>query len=75
MVAPPSKYYTISTLLFNKDGGANIPVKNWMSHFSVFVPTKANVKMDNGKTGHAQIIEIIFYTFPNCSIVYPVVPF
>ena len=45
-----------------------------MSHFSMFVPTKATMKLANGNTGHAQGIGIIFCRFPNCSIIYPVVP-
>ena len=45
LVAPFSKIYTVSTVLFHKYGGANVRVKNWMSHFSMFVPTKVNVKL------------------------------
>ena len=74
MVAPPSKLYTVYTVLFHKDGGANVVVTNCMSHFSMFVPTKAPVKLANGNTGHAQGIGIILCRFPNCSIIYPVVP-
>ena len=40
VVAPPSKFYTVSTVLFHKYGGANVEVTNCMSHFSMFVPTK-----------------------------------
>ena len=39
----------------------------------MFVPTKATVKLANGKTGHDQGIGIILCLFPNCSIIYPVV--
>ena len=74
MVAPPSKFYTVSTVLFHKDGGANVAVKNCMSHFSMFVPIKATVKLANGNTGHAQGIGVILFHFPNCSIIYPVGP-
>ena len=74
MVAPPTKFYTVSTVLFHKDGGANVAVTNCMSHFSMFVPTKATVKLSNGNTGHAQGIGIILCRFPNCSIIYPVGP-
>ena len=44
------------------------------SHFSMFVKTKATFKYTNGNTGHAQVIENILYCFPNCPIIYPVVP-
>ena len=43
-----------------------------MSHFSMFVPTKATVKLVNGNTGHAKGIRIILCCFPNCYIIYPV---
>ena len=74
MVSLPSIFYTVSTVLFHKDGGANVAVTNCMSHFSMFVSNKATVKLDNGNTGHAQGIGIIVCRFPNCSIIYPVVP-
>ena len=74
MVAPTSKFYTVSTVLFHKDGGANVSVTNFMSHFSMFVPTKATVKLANGNTGHAQGIGIVLCRFPNCLIIYPVGP-
>ena len=74
VVGPPSKFYTVSTLLFHKYGGANVAVTNSISHFSMFVTTKATVKLANGNTGHAQEIGIILYRFPNCSIIYPVGP-
>ena len=41
-----------------------------MSHFSMFVPTKANMKLANGNTGHEQEIGIILYNFLNCPIIY-----
>ena len=72
MVAPPSKFYTVSTVLFHKDRGANVAVKICMSHFSMFVPTKSTVKLANENTGHAQGIGIILCRFPNCLIIYPV---
>ena len=74
VVAPPSKFYTVSTVLFHKYGGAKVAVGNYMSHFSMFVPTKATVKLVNVNTGNSQIIGIILYHFPNCSIIYPVGP-
>ena len=30
VVAPPSKFYTVYTVLFHKDGGDNVAVKNCM---------------------------------------------
>ena len=74
MVTPLSKFYTVSTVLFHKYGGVNVAVKNFMSHFYMFVPTKANVKLANGNTGHAQVIGIILCRFPNCLIIYPAGP-
>ena len=73
MVASSSKIYTVYTVLFHKYGGANAAVKNCMSHFSMFFPTKATVKLANGNTGHAQGIGIILCCFNNCSIIYPFV--
>ena len=71
MVAPHSSVYTVSTVLFHKYGGANVTVKNCMSQFSMFVPTNATVKLDNGNTVHAQVIEIILCHFTNFYIIYP----
>ena len=50
VVAPPSKFYTVFTVLFHKYGGENVAVTNFMSHFSMFVPTKATAKLANGNT-------------------------
>ena len=74
MVAPPSKLYTLSTVLFHKNGGANVAVKILLSHFSMFIPTKATVKLDNRTIVNFQVIGIIFCCFPNRTIIYPVVP-
>ena len=74
MVSPHSKLYKVSTILFNKHGGENVEVTNCMSHFSMFVPTNATVKLANKNTGHTQGIGIILFHFPNCFIIYPVVP-
>ena len=60
--------------LFHKYGGADVAVTNFMSKFSMLVPTKATVKLANGNTVHAQVIRIILCHFPNCSIMYPVGP-
>ena len=62
--------YTVSTVLFHKYVGAKFSVANCMSHFNMLVPTKANVKLANGNTGHAQLIGVILCHFPNCSIIY-----
>ena len=64
--------YTVSTVFFHKYGGANVAVTNFMLQFSMFVTTKDTVKLAIGNMGHAQGIGIIFYRFPNCSIIYPV---
>ena len=74
MVAPPTKFYTLSTVLLHKDGGVNVALTNCMSKCSMFVPTKATVKLANGNMGHAQGIGIILCCSPNCSIIYPVGP-
>ena len=60
--------------MFHSDRGANVSVTNCISHFSMFVPTNATVKLANGKTGHAQGIWIILCHYPNCSIIYIVGP-
>ena len=60
--------------VFNKYIGANVAVKNFMSQFSMFIPTKVTVKLDNEKTVHAQGIGILLCCFPDCSIIYPVEP-
>ena len=72
VVAPHSKCYTVSTVLFHKDRGANVALNNCMSHFSMFVSTKEPVKLANENTGHAQVIGIILSLFTNCIIIYPV---
>ena len=74
MVAPPSKFDTLSTVLFHKYGGENVSVKNYMSRFSMFVQTKATVKFYNGNTGHSQGTGVVLCRFPGCSIIYPVGP-
>ena len=74
MVTTTTKFYTVYTVLFNKDGGANVALTNYMSHFSMFVPTKATMKLANGNTGHSQGIGIILCRFPNCSIICTVGP-
>ena len=74
VVAPSSKFYTVCTVLFHKYGGKHFAFTNYMSHFYMFSPTKANVKLANENTGHAQVIGIVLYQFLNCHIIYPVVP-
>ena len=74
MVAPSSKFYSVSTVLFHKYGGPDVAVKNCMSRFSLFVPTKSTVKLSYGNTGHAQVIGIVLCHFTDCNIIYPVVP-
>ena len=74
VVATFSKVYTVSPVLFHKYVGSNVDVTNCMSRFSMFVPTKATVKLANRKTGHAQGISIIICCFLTCTIIYPVGP-
>ena len=61
-------------MLFHKYLGENIGVTNCMSHFSMFIPTKADVKFSNGNMVHSQEIGIILCNFPVCPIIYTVVP-
>ena len=72
VVAPTSKFYTVSIVLFHKYVGVNAEVTNGMLYFSMFVPTKANMKLASVNTGHAQGIGIILCRFTNYSIIYPV---
>ena len=74
MVAPSSILYKVSIVLFHKYARENVAVTNCMSHFSMFVPTKSDVKLANGNMGHAQVIGIILCHFTNFPIIYPVVP-
>ena len=66
------KLNTVSTMLFYKYGRANVTVKNFMSHFSMFVPTKFIVILANGNMGHSQGIGVISCHFPDFLIIYPV---
>ena len=61
-------------MFFHKNGGENFGVTTYMSHFSMLAPTKANVKLADEKTGHAQGIGIIFCCFTHLPILYPVGP-
>ena len=71
VVAPTSNNYTDYTVLFHKYGGANVSFKHFMSQCSMFVPTKATVKLDNGNTVHNQRIGIFLCRFTNSYIIYP----
>ena len=75
LVAPYSKLHTLLTELFHKGVGDNVKITNCMSYFSIFVPTKTNVKLANGNMWHAQVIGIILCYFTNCPIIYIVGPF
>ena len=46
-----------------------------MSQFSIFVPTNNTVKSSNGKTGYAQGIGMILFSFTNYVTIYPLGPF
>ena len=72
MVAPPSKFYTVSNVLFCKYGGANIAVKNWMSNFICLSQTRP---LWNWLVEKQDIHKELGFLccFPNCFIVYPVV--
>ena len=65
MIYPYSKMHTVSTVFLHKYGGANVSVTNFMSHFSMTIPTKADVGFSSGNMGHAQLIGIILYSFNN----------
>ena len=43
-----------------------------MSRFSMFVPTKSDVKLANANMVHAQVIGIVLWNFTNYPIIYPV---
>ena len=58
-------------MLFHKDGGENFSHKLHVT-ISMFVTTKAIVKLANENTGHAKIIGIVLCHFTNSSIIYPV---
>ena len=60
--------------MFHEYGGENVAVTNFISRFSMFIPTKANFKLANEKTGHAQGIGIILCSFTNWTILCTVVP-
>ena len=70
VVEPTSKFYTLSTVLFHKYGGDNFVVKNFMSQFSMFVPTKYTAKLANVNMVHAQVIRVVLCSFPICSVIY-----
>ena len=72
MVVLSSKNYTVLTLLFYKYGGAIFVVAIFMSHFSMFIPTQYNLKLNNGNTRHSQGNGIILCIYQNCPIIYPV---
>ena len=74
VVDPPSKFYAVSTVLFYKHWGVNVAVKKFLPHFSVFVPTKANVKPDNVNKDMTQELGLFVCRFPNCYIIYTVGP-
>ena len=69
MITYTSKLFTVSTVLLHKYEWENVSVTNFMSHFSMFVPTKISVKLANGNMVHAQGIVIIVCRFTKCSII------
>ena len=74
LVAPSVRVYTVYTELFHKYGGSNVAVTNFMSHFSMFVPTKATIKLADRNTEHSQGIGIILCYFTNSPNIYLVGP-
>ena len=66
VVAPYLKVYTFYTVLFHKYGEENVTITNYMSHFSMLVPTKSTLKLANVNMGYAQGIGIILCRFTNC---------
>ena len=63
LVYPTSKLFTVSTVLFHTYGRVNVAVTNCMSRFSMFVPTKATVKLVNRNTGHPNKFGLFYATF------------
>ena len=49
--------------MFHKDGGSNFGVVNCMYHFSMFIPTKYNVKLANVNMVHDQVIDFFCVAF------------
>ena len=74
VVSPSLKFYTYSNMLFHKYGGENGGFTNNMSHFFMFVPTKATVNLAIGNMGHAQVIGIFLCSFSNCTALYTLGP-
>ena len=63
LMCPPYNLIFITNLLsysINALHDMNISVKNCMSQFSMFLPTKATVKLANWNMGHDQVIGSIF---------------
>ena len=73
LVYPYLNLYAVSTVLINKYRGANVGVENFLSNVLMFVPTRANAKLADGNTGHAQLIRIVLCHFTNCTIICPIV--
>ena len=47
VITPSSKNYADFPVMLHKYGGTNVAVEKFMSHFYMFVPTKATVKLAN----------------------------
>ena len=61
-------------MFFCQDRRSNVAFKNWISWFSMFVPTKDTMKIANGNIVQSKGIGMIYWHFTNCSIIYPVGP-
>ena len=65
-MAPSLKSYTVSTMLFQKYGGENIGVANYLSGFLLLLLDRVNIKLNDGNMGHIQGIGIILSQYSNC---------
>ena len=68
VVANSSKCYTVYTAFLHKYGGENVAITYFMSHFSMFFPTRATLKLDNENMRHAQgigLFYVILLTVPS----------
>ena len=59
--------------MFHKYGENNIAITNCMLYFSMFIPTKAHLKLSYGNKVNTHLIGIILCHFPILPIIHPVV--
>ena len=65
--------YTVSTVLFHKHWTEKVGFYDWSSKLSMLFPTRANVKLFDGKMGLAEVTGIILCWFTNYPVIYPAV--